>query len=156
MTTEAEYDELIWSMRPMALANALPAPAASWAGAVQQEIQRFSLAPPLPVLLTPRQAYFRCAAVTMVKDEADIIHANLAWLFRHGLRRFVVMDNLSTDGTASEIQRFSQGHPEADLVMLTDPVVAHYQAQKVTTMARLAARRWPALDGMASNLDRAW
>jgi hypothetical protein len=144
--SEADYDRLIWDMDPIALANALPAPAASWAGAVQQEIQRFSLSPAMKLPEVPRPAYLRCAAVTMIKDEADIIHANLAWLFSLGIRRFVVMDNMSTDGTADEVRRFSADHADSDLVLLHDPVVAHFQAQKVTVMARLAARRWPDVD----------
>jgi hypothetical protein len=143
---EAFYDSLIWRHDPLALANLPPALPGSWAGAVQQEIQRNGLSSPLPVPGVPRPAVMNCAAITMIKDEADIIHANLAWLYRQGLRRFIVMDNLSTDATVTEIRRFVSGHAGADLVLLRDPIVAHFQAQKVTSMARLAVTRWPDLD----------
>lgn len=82
----------------------------------------------------------------MVKDEADIIHANLCWLHHIGARRFMVMDNMSADGTWQELMRFQADRPDAELLLIRDPVIAHYQSEKISAMAHLAKARWPDLD----------
>ena len=44
----------------------------------------------------------------MVKNEEDIIFENLVWHFATGFRKFIIVDNMSTDQTRNKIQEFSQ------------------------------------------------
>ncbi|MGH8517678.1 MAG: glycosyltransferase family 2 protein, partial [Panacagrimonas sp.] len=77
-------------------------------------------------------------AVSLVKDEADIIGATLLHLLGLGIRRFVIGDNGSTDTTPDIIRRFAADHPEATVVFLHDPVPALEQWRKVTAMVHFA------------------
>lgn len=70
--------------------------------------------------------------VSMVKDEGDIIFAQLANSFRMGLRYFVIADNGSTDGTRQEILRFRDTHRDALVFVIDDPIVAYFQKEKMT------------------------
>lgn len=89
------------------------------------------------------QALPQVAYVSMVKNEADIIYPNLCWHHRLGIRRFFLIDNLSTDSTRAEIARFEANHPDAQVLVLHDPVVAHYQGRKVTGACRFVLALWP-------------
>jgi hypothetical protein len=133
----------IWHHDPEGLANTAPCDPTSWAGSVQQELLKHTIHADLAGDPGPFPAYPPCAAVTMVKDEADIIYANLSWLHHIGARRFMVMDNMSTDATPQELMRFANDRPDAEVLLLRDPVVAHYQSEKVSAMAELAKTRWP-------------
>lgn len=73
------------------------------------------------------------AAVSMVKDEADII----AITVRHMLEQVdfvVVADNGSTDGSREALEDL---HAE-DLIILEDPDPAYYQSRKMTQLAAYA------------------
>jgi hypothetical protein len=144
--TEPICERCIWSLDHEGLIRTGPCDPASWAGSVQKELLDNTTAPDLGGEPGPFAAFPRCAAVSMIKDEADIIGHNLRWLYHIGVRRFVVMDNMSTDGTLAEIARFQADRPDADMLLLEDQTVAHYQAEKVSAMAQLARRRWPDLD----------
>jgi hypothetical protein len=144
--TEPICERCIWNLDHEGLIRTGPCNANSWAGSVQKELLENTIAPDLSADPGPFAAYMRCAAISMIKDEADIIGHNLRWLFHSGVRRFVLMDNISTDGTLSELQRFQIAHPTAEILVLRDPVVAHYQAEKVTAMAQLAKAHWPDID----------
>jgi len=136
----------IWRHDFEALAGIQGCDPSTWSGSVQKELREHGLNADLSAEPGPFRPYPRCAALLLVKDEADIIHANLSWLFRMGVRRFVVVDNMSTDTTPSEIHRFAAGHPQADLLVLQDQVVGYHQSAKTTAMAEFARTRWPDIE----------
>lgn len=71
-------------------------------------------------------------AVTMVKDEADVISATIAQLFAQGIDHIIAADNLSTDRTRSILERYD------DLTIVDDPEPGYYQADKMTRLAHQA------------------
>jgi hypothetical protein len=85
------------------------------------------------------------ALLMMIKDEEDIVLFNLVWHYHLGLRRFFILDNLSTDGTAALIAQFSQRFADATVFTLRDPVQAHLQSRKTTGAARFVMSLWPDL-----------
>lgn len=44
----------------------------------------------------------------MVKDEEDVIFENLVWHFCVGFRKFIIVDNNSTDKTRILIEKFQK------------------------------------------------
>ena len=75
-------------------------------------------------------------AISMIKNEADIIEASI----RHNLAYvdlMVVIDNASTDGTREILEAMRQeGLP---LLIMDDPVFGHFQSEKVTQAYRMVA-----------------
>jgi len=141
--TEPICEACIWHHDHEGLVRTGPCDPSSWAGSVQQELLAHTIDADLAEGGGPFPAFAYCAVVTMVKDEADIIHANLRWLYHIGARRFVVMDNMSADGTWAEIIRFDAAHPDAEVLLLRDPVVQYYQSEKMSALMELAQQRWP-------------
>ncbi len=45
----------------------------------------------------------------LVKNEADIIEANLELITKFGVDHFVIMDNNSTDGNKRNLSKFTKG-----------------------------------------------
>jgi hypothetical protein len=133
----------IWHHDPEGLARTAPCDPQSWAGSVQQELLTHGIGADLAAPPGPFPAYPRCAVVTMVKDEADIIHAALSWLYHIGARRFLLMDNMSSDGTWQQLMRFQTDRPDVELLVIRDPVVAYYQSEKMSALAQLAKAHWP-------------
>ncbi|WRH68634.1 MAG: glycosyltransferase family 2 protein [Planktothrix sp. GU0601_MAG3] len=82
------------------------------------------------------------AGVSMFKDEGDIAYANLTWHYQLGIKRFVVLDNLSSDNTAGEIRRFANDYSDAQVYLVEDREVAYYQSRKMTAAAEFAHRMW--------------
>jgi FkbM family methyltransferase len=82
----------------------------------------------------------RIAVVMMVKDEEDIIFSHLTWHFAQGLRQFVILDNMSSDGTRGEIERFIRvAEPlGARVLQVDDREIGYYQSDKMTAAANLA------------------
>ena len=72
----------------------------------------------------------------MVKDEDDIIGQNLRHHYAMGFRRFCILDNGSTDATASVITAFRDAFPAALVVMIHDPIAGYYQADKMIAAER--------------------
>lgn len=72
-------------------------------------------------------------AISMVKDEADIIASTIEHL-RHQVDHIIVADNGSTDGTLEILQSF-------DIEVVNDPEVAYYQSRKMTDLAHRAAEQ---------------
>lgn len=87
--------------------------------------------------------------VTMVKDEEDIFLFNLVWHYHLGLRRFFIIDNLSSDRTPELIQLFAARFPDATVLTLRDPVVAYYQSRKMTAGCHFMRAMWPELQWLA-------
>ena len=83
----------------------------------------------------------------MIKDEDDIIFENLVWHFCVGFRKFVIVDNNSTDKTRSLIEKFrTQVMGKATVIIVDDPIVEYIQSQVTTGAMRLADSIWPQLD----------
>lgn len=139
-------EQSIWSHNPAELARRDSCDRNSWPGSVQKEVLEFSIDPDLTSAPGPFPGYDKCAVLSMVKDEADIIRANLLWLYHVGARRFVILDNMSTDGTYAELLRFQAQRPDANLVVVRDEIVAHYQGEKITGIAQFARSMWPDLE----------
>ena len=76
-------------------------------------------------------------AIGMVRDEADIIETAVRHLLAQGVERVLIADNLSSDGTEAVLARLAAAHP---VTVLQDRLVAYYQAEKMTVLARAAAR----------------
>ena len=83
-------------------------------------------------------ALARAAIFMMAKDEADIILQNLVHHYRLGFRRFFILDNNSTDATASLIADFRARYQDAGVFCASDFIVGHYQAVKMNALARFA------------------
>lgn len=73
------------------------------------------------------------AAVTMVRDESDIIAATVIQMASQ-VDRIIVADNMSTDGTRDILEGLARQLP---LTIVDDPVPAYLQSDK---MSRLAAQ----------------
>lgn len=84
------------------------------------------------------------AGVTMFKDEEDVAYHNLVWHYNMGIKRFVIMDNLSSDNTASEVRRFANDYLDAQVYLIEDPEVGYYQSRKMTAAAEFAYKMWGA------------
>ncbi len=136
-------ERLIWGLNPAAVREQPLVNPETWAGAVQHDILRFGLEAPLRTPPAPGKAYFAAAVVMMVKDEADIIGENLSWLYYTGLRRFVLLDNGSTDNTSVIIERFRRAYRDTEVLVLKDPLIRYMQAEKTTGLFRLAISIWP-------------
>lgn len=79
------------------------------------------------------------AAISMVKDEADVVERTV----RHMLGQVdlvIVADNGSTDGTYELLQ----GIRHRNLIVLRDDEVGYYQSQKMTALAVEAAELYAA------------
>ncbi|MDO4784610.1 MAG: glycosyltransferase family 2 protein [Propionibacteriaceae bacterium] len=77
-------------------------------------------------------------AVTMVRNEQDIIGLTIAHLFGQGVDHVVVADNNSTDATPQILRDLAAEYPRLHLARDAEP--AYYQSQKMTRLAQLAAR----------------
>lgn len=72
-------------------------------------------------------------AVTMVKDEADVIGPVIANLFAQGVGHVIAADNMSTDATREILEGFG------DRITITDDTEpGYYQDAKMTRLARQA------------------
>ena len=141
-----EIERRIWGGNTQTLDELPSGNPGSWGGSVQAQLQVFGHMPNLSMQVAQHAAVPTLAALTLVKDEADIIGLNLEWLHSLGVRRFVILNNASTDGTADVIRRFVRLHQaDTDLELLTDNLVAHLQAQKMTFACHRAMERWPDL-----------
>lgn len=93
-------------------------------------------------------------AVTMVRDEADVIGGTL----RHMLDEvdgIVVGDNNSTDGTRKIIDEFADANPGR--VMVVDiPEVGYYQSARMTELAQLAHFEFGAEWIVPFDADEVW
>lgn len=70
-------------------------------------------------------------AVSMVKDEADVVASTVSHMLGQ-VDHVIVADNGSTDGTRDILA-------ELDVELIDDPDPAYYQANKMTVLARRAA-----------------
>lgn len=82
---------------------------------------------------TPSPSPMSALAISMVKNEADIIEASVRHNL-HYLDLMVVIDNCSSDGTREILEALcAEGLP---ILIFDDPVFAHFQSEKVTEVYR--------------------
>ena len=87
------------------------------------------------------------ALITMIKDEDDIIYENLVWHFCVGFRKFVIVDNNSTDNTRLLVDRFKREVVgKAIVVVIDDPIVEYTQSRKTTGAMLFTHSVWPEVD----------
>lgn len=76
------------------------------------------------------------AAVTMVRDEADVIEGTLRAMLRE-VDLVIVADNLSSDDTPAILARLQAEYPQ--IVVEQDDEPGYFQARKMTHLAAYAA-----------------
>jgi hypothetical protein len=86
-----------------------------------------------------RLPWDKIAAISLIKNEVDVIALNLQHLFDCGVRNFAIADNGSTDTTLNVIRQFATEAPTATIFVLNDPIPAHLQSKKITALSAFAA-----------------
>lgn len=76
-------------------------------------------------------------AVSMVKNESDIVEETIQNLLDQGVDHILVADNGSTDSTRAILSRLSQA---GRVHVVDDPIVAYWQGDKMSHLARAATR----------------
>ncbi|WP_309397682.1 glycosyltransferase family 2 protein [Cerasicoccus maritimus] len=77
-------------------------------------------------------------AITLIKDEGDIILASLQNLYNFGIRLFAIMDNDSSDATLDQVHKFRRLHDDASVLIVQDFKQSYLQSMKVTALAQMA------------------
>ncbi len=89
----------------------------------------------------------------LVRDEADVVDAQIAFHLSAGVDFVIATDNGSQDGTAEILERYER---EGRLRLLREPGRDIRQAEWVTRMARLAATDFDADWVINSDADEFW
>lgn len=89
----------------------------------------------LPLLPVRRRRRGEVWAVSLVKNEADIIEHTVRHLFNQGVDHVLVADNLSTDATPAILAQLAR---TASVHVARDGEPAYYQAQKMGLLAERA------------------
>ncbi|HEY6235650.1 MAG TPA: glycosyltransferase family 2 protein [Candidatus Elarobacter sp.] len=89
----------------------------------------------------------------LVRDEQDILRENLDFHLAHGVDQFILMDNLSVDGTAEIAREYERA---GYLHYLAQPQDDYSQGRWVTEMARRANRLLGADWVINSDADEFW
>lgn len=97
-----------------------------------------------PQFTDAREGLRNISYISMVKDEDDIIYENLAWHFAVGFRKFILIDNNSSDKTKDLIQKFITETKElATVILVHDPITEHNQYKFITAAYRMSHEIWP-------------
>jgi hypothetical protein len=142
LDTEPICENCIWHHDWEGLLRTGPCSPQSWAGSVRADLVEYGIFPDLAAPAQEFAAFPYCAAVMMIKNEADIIGTNLNWLYRVGVRRFAVLDNNSDDTTPAILEAFRAAHPQAQVLLLHDPTVEYLQADKMNAAFRIVRGVW--------------
>ena len=97
----------------------------------------------------------KLAAVTMVRDEQDIIEYIVANLFAREVDIVIVADNLSEDQTPAILNRLKGAYGDR-LMVIEDAEEAYYQSKKITNLAHLANRNYGATHILPFDADEYW
>lgn len=89
----------------------------------------------------------------LVRDEADIIAANILFHLKQGVDAFIIGDNASTDGTRAILDDLARRHP---IHILDLPDGEYHQARWMTRMARLALQKFKAQWVLNNDADEFW
>lgn len=109
------------------------------------KLKKLKLKEPLP-------AYEKAAFVTMVKDEEDIVFENLCWHYFMGFRKFIIIENNSTDNTSARIETFKElTAPSTSVIKINEPRIEFRNRSKVNALAKLAETLFPEILWIFSN-----
>jgi hypothetical protein len=89
----------------------------------------------------------------LVRDEADVLDAQLAFHLNAGVDFVVATDNRSTDGTSEILDRYAR---EGYAHVIREESDSYHQSEWVTRMARLAATQFGADWVINSDADEFW
>ncbi|MBN9542845.1 MAG: glycosyltransferase family 2 protein [Alphaproteobacteria bacterium] len=83
------------------------------------------------------------AYIGMVKDEDDIIFENLVWHYSIGFRKFIILNNNSSDQTLDLISKFKEKVKDtATVIIINDPIFEYIQSRKMTGTYKFASSIW--------------
>ena len=85
---------------------------------------------------TSQADQMKLVAITMVRDEEDIIDWTIQHLLDQGVDHIIVADNMSIDNTGFILQTLTR---TGKVTVIEDPEVGYYQDQKMTALAHMAA-----------------
>lgn len=95
----------------------------------------------------------RLVMTVMVKNERDIIAANIRTHASLGVDAFVVLDNASEDGTPEIVQELAK---EYEIDLLHEPSQTYRQRQWMTRLARYAKKKFGARWVISNDADEFW
>lgn len=95
----------------------------------------------------------RLAITLLVRDEADIIAANLEFYLAQSPVIVIVTDNGSTDGTSEILRAYEEG---GHIVVIDEPHHDYRQSEWVTQMARMASSQFDAQWVLNIDADEFW
>jgi hypothetical protein len=88
----------------------------------------------------------------LVKDEADIIEANIKTHAKLGVDAFVVMDNNSSDGTREILEKLAREYE----ITFIDEKGEYNQAKWMLSLAKIAKRKYNANWVISNDADEFW
>lgn len=92
-------------------------------------------------------------AISVVKNEADIIESTIRHLAAEGVEGFLIADNMSADNTLDILKHLGLYFR---VVCLRDTEFAHYQARKMSALARIAGEDYRASWIVPFDADEIW
>jgi hypothetical protein len=95
----------------------------------------------------------RLVMTLLVRDEADVVDAQIAHHLNAGVDFVIATDNLSSDGTTEALERYAS---EGRLHLIREPGEDLRQTEWVTRMARLAATDFGADWVINADADEFW
>lgn len=134
----------IWTGQPEAL-SALPTlQSNTWVGAAQADTRLYQQrGQKLYFDRSVGPALDQVCVIMMVKDEEDVIGANIDNLHRLGVRRFLILDNASSDQTGTILRSKRLAYQDSEIILVDDPTLHFTQAEKTTGLMRMALTFWP-------------
>ncbi|GAB0113809.1 glycosyltransferase family 2 protein [Acidisoma sp. C75] len=136
---------LIWSGRALDLVEHENLDPASWEGATQADMRHYVSAGMALRQSLKSFVVISACVVMMVKNEADIVGLNLRHLYHLGFRRFLILDNGSSDETQAELRRCREAFHDGELIIVDDSTVRYTQSEKTTGLMWMATSFWPDL-----------